>query len=96
MALAAETKEAEDARLAAEAKAAGEIGLAAEARAAERSVLQQKPRRLKRRALQPKPKQTRYYREHSLAAFGILQESSAQPVHEIGQLRKQARGALLQ
>ena len=61
-----------------------------------RSVLQQKPRRLKRRALQPKPKQTLYYREHSLAAFGILQESSAQPVHEIGQLRKQARGALLQ
>ena len=84
MRLAAETKEAEEARLAAEAKAAEELRLAAEADAAER------------RALQPKPKQTLYYREHILAAFGILQESSAQPVHEIGQLRKQARGALLQ
>ena len=47
MRLAAETKEAEEARLAAEAKAAEELRLAAEADAAERRALQQKPRRQK-------------------------------------------------
>ena len=72
------------------------MGLAAEARAAEEERLAAEAKAAEEARLAAEAKQTLYYREHSLAAFGILQENSAQPVHEIGQLRKQARGALLQ